>query len=78
MSSTFSAKTGSSERFERSHTMGLLTVGLPDALDEAQRDADGLSAPGPVRHLARRLGEGEREDLGDGAGRVLRALRVPS
>ncbi|GEP07974.1 hypothetical protein MOX02_60120 [Methylobacterium oxalidis] len=52
--------------------MGLQTVLLPDALDGAQRDAgcrrDG--ATGSVGDLAGRLGAGERQHLGDGAGGV--------
>ena len=51
--------------------MGLEAVGLPDALHRPQGDADGLGdgAAGPVGHLARRLGTGQRQHLGDGCRR---------
>ena len=79
MSSTFAAKAGSFERLEGAQTMRLQMMGLPDALDRPQRDADRLgdSAPGPMRHLAWRLGAGERENLGDGAGGVQRRAGRP-
>ena len=52
---------------ERAHPVRLETMRVPDALHGAQRDADrrGNCASGPVRDLARRLGAGDREHLGD-------------
>ena len=64
---------------EGAQAMRLQMMRVPDALDGAQRDADrrGDGASGPMRHLARRLGAGEGEDLGNGAGRVRRRAGRP-
>ena len=52
---------------EGAQAMGLEPMRLPDALDRAQGDADGLGdgAAGPVGGLAGRLRAGQRQDLGD-------------
>lgn len=52
--------------------MRLEAMGIPDALDRAQGDPDGLrqGAAGPVRDLTGRLGAGQGEHLGHGVGGV--------
>ena len=79
MSSTFSAKAGSLERLK--DAMGLQAVPLPDALNRAQADADGLGhrAARPVGGFAGRLGAGQRQHLGDSGcrqGRLARRSRL--
>ncbi len=59
---------------EAADPMRLEAMGIPDALDRAQGDPDGLrqGAAGPVGDLTGRFGAGEGEHLGDGVGGVRR------
>ncbi len=52
--------------------MRLEAVRVPDALDRAQGDPDGLrqGSAGPVGDLSGRLGAGQGQHLGDGVGGV--------
>lgn len=57
---------------EGAHAVRLKAVLVPDGLDQPQRDAGRGSnrATGPVGDIAGRLGAGQRQHLGDGAGGV--------
>ena len=59
---------------EAADAMRLEAMGIPDALDGAQGDPDGLrqGAAGPVGDLTGWLGAGQGEHLGDGVGGVRR------
>ena len=54
--------------------MWLEAMGIPQTLDGAKRDADGLGhrPAGPMGGFARRFGAGERQHFGDDAGRKRR------
>lgn len=59
---------------EAADPMRLEAMGVPDALDGAQGDHDGLcqGAAGPVGDLSGRFGAGQGQHLGDGVGGVRR------
>ena len=61
--------------FERAQAMRLETMRVPQALDGAQLDADGLGhgAAGPMRGFVGRLAAGQRQHFGDDLGRERRA-----
>ena len=63
---------------EGANGVRLQPVRLPQALNGAQADADGFGhrAAGPMRRLARRLGAGQVQDLGDNLGRKRSAARL--
>ncbi len=60
---------------EGADAMRLQPMRLPQPLDRAQADADGVGhgAAGPMRGLARRLGAGQLQNPGDDLGRKRRA-----
>ena len=78
MSSTFSANSGSLERLKVRNAVRLQPMRLPQALHRAQADADGFGhgAAGPMRGVARRLGAGQVQNLGDDLGRKRSAARL--
>ncbi len=64
----------------RRQAMWLEAMGIPQTLDGAKRDADGLGhrPAGPMGGFARRFGAGERQHFGDDAGRCTRRSNNPS
>ena len=74
MSRSLAAKAGSLEQLEGLQAVGLQTVGAPDPLHRAARDADrlGHGAAGPVGRLAGRRRAGQAHHLVDDRGRQRR------